>query len=113
MDEIGLPNVDYKVIAYYTLSPTLFRVFFNDLIAEVKQLGHGLEILKAEKLSILVYADDVVVLGTTEVKLQEKLDVVARWGNKKVFLEKKLRRFLFINVSDVQYFLVNMSCNKW
>ena len=30
------------------------------------------------------------------------------WNNKKVFLEKKLQQFLFINVSDVQYFLVNI-----
>ena len=50
------------------LSPTLFGVSINDLLAQVKQLGHGLEILN-ENLSILVYADDVVVLGTTEVEL--------------------------------------------
>ena len=43
-----------------------------------------------------------ITVDSGEVKTAKRNEL-----NKKVFLEKKLRRFLFMNVSDVQYFLVN------
>mgnify|MGYP001552726694 CR=1 FL=1 len=60
------------------LSPVLFNMYVNDLITEIKGLGNGLEIGN-NKLSILVYADDVVLMADTKVELQRMLDVLYQW----------------------------------
>lgn len=73
--------VDCGVRQGDTLSPTLFGIFVNDLVHEVKQLGLGIPI-GDEKLSILVYADDIVVLGMSEIELQSILNVISKWGSK-------------------------------
>ena len=56
------------------LSLTIFGIFIHDLISEVKQLGYGVE-FNDEKLSILVNADNIAVLGKTEVDLHNILDL--------------------------------------
>lgn len=64
-----------------TLSPTLFGIFVNDLISDVKQLDKGIQ-LGNEKVSILVYADDIVILANTEEDLQCMMNKIADWGKK-------------------------------
>jgi hypothetical protein len=44
------------------LSPTLFNIFINDLIVQVKKAGLGVRIDK-ERLAALLYADDIVLLA--------------------------------------------------
>ena len=56
------------------LSPCLFSLFFDSLSDEIKALGKGVP-FDNEKLSILLYADDVVLLAESESDLQIMLDV--------------------------------------
>ena len=58
-----------------TASPTLFSIFANDLIKEVNDLDIGLE-LDGKKVSLLLYADDIVCIAKTEDDLQRILDTL-------------------------------------
>ena len=64
-----------------TLSLTLFGLYINDLIEDVKGLDPGIPTGTC-KVSILVYADDVVILTENEKDLQKILDVISEWGRK-------------------------------
>ena len=60
------------------LSPTLFAIFLNDLAVELNGLNLGVTI-DNEKLTILMYADDIVLLAENKADLQKLLDYVATW----------------------------------
>ena len=64
-----------------SLSPTLFCIFINDLITEINNLELGVDI-GTRNLSILVFADDIVLMGDSEIKLQTMLTHVERWCRK-------------------------------
>ena len=49
------------------LSPTLFSIFANDLVAEVNDLDIGIKV-GDRKLSLLLYADDIVLVAESEEK---------------------------------------------
>ncbi len=63
------------------LSTTLFALFINDLAVKLKESGCGAE-FDTEKLSCLLYADDIVILADTEQELQTLLDIVYDWTRK-------------------------------
>ena len=71
-------NVDLGVKQGCLLSPCLFNLFFDSLSDEIKSLRKGVP-FGNEKLSILLYADDVVLLAETEADLQIMLDVLYKW----------------------------------
>ncbi len=60
------------------LSPTLFGLFINDLIKDVKILKLWVKITN-ELISILAFADDIVVLANTEEELQKMLKCIENW----------------------------------
>ncbi len=62
-----------------TLSPTLFNIFINDLANNVNSLNLGIDI-GGFRISILLYADDIVLLGESEHDLQKMLDCVYNWS---------------------------------
>ena len=64
-----------------SLSPTLFSIFLNDLAEEIKSLDAGI-MVGGLILSILLYADDIVLIAPTPEKLQAMLDVVTSWCRK-------------------------------
>ena len=64
-----------------TLSPTLFSLFINDLAIEINDLECGIK-FNDNMVSILLYADDVVIISDSEVKLQTMLDTVYHWCQK-------------------------------
>ena len=74
-------NVDLGVKQGCVLSPCLFSLFFDSLSDEIKALGKGVP-FDNEKLSILLYADDVVLLAESESDLQIMLDVLSNWCKK-------------------------------
>ncbi len=61
------------------LSPTLFAVFINDLSTELKRLQVGIPI-GDEYISVLLYADDIVLLAENEEALQKMLDALGDWS---------------------------------
>ena len=74
-------NVDSGVRQGDSLSPTLFSLFLNDLATEIKELDVGI-MVAGMCLSILLYADDIVLCAPTAEKLQLMLDVVGKWCRK-------------------------------
>ncbi len=64
-----------------SLSPTLFALFINDLAKEINELGLGIEFDEG-KLCILLFADDIVILGEDETQLQSLLKFVENWCHK-------------------------------
>ncbi len=60
------------------LSPLLFNLYLNDLIQEVKDLNLGVDV-NDENVSILCYADDIVLLAENEHDLQVMLSRLHNW----------------------------------
>ena len=64
------------------LSPTLFNLYINDLAQEIKNLNCGVNFGDNDNLSILLYADDIVLLAETDDDLQRMLNCLYRWCSK-------------------------------
>ena len=64
-----------------SLSPTLFSIFLNDLAQEINGLNAGV-MIGGSCLSILLYADDIVLLAPKPENLQCMLDTISAWCNK-------------------------------
>ncbi len=60
------------------LSPNLFSIYLNPLIAEMKASGIGVNI-DNDTICILAYADDLVLLAENEGDLQRLLDILKEW----------------------------------
>ena len=60
------------------LSPLLFNLFINDLALRIKSLGKGVPV-DDELLSILLYADDIVLVAENASDLQLMLDCLNEW----------------------------------
>ena len=61
-----------------SLSPTLFALFINALAEEIKILNKGVDI-DGQNISILLYADDIVLISDNEINLQIMLDHMYSW----------------------------------
>ena len=64
-----------------TLSPTLFSMFINDLAVDVKNLNCGVD-AGGLNVSILLYADDIILIAPNENCLYKQLNVVNDWCKK-------------------------------
>ncbi|XP_060587764.1 uncharacterized protein LOC132743245 [Ruditapes philippinarum] len=60
------------------LSPTLFSVFVNDLVTEINNLDLGVKI-DDTSVSMLLYADDIVLIAKSEADLQIMLNQMHDW----------------------------------
>ena len=61
-----------------TLSPTLFNIFLNDLVTDIENLHCRIE-TDEFPLSVLCYADDIVIITENEDNMQLVLDYIAVW----------------------------------
>ena len=50
-------------------SPTLFSIFIDDLVREINDLGLGINVGE-DKVSLLLYADDIVMVAYNERDMQ-------------------------------------------
>ena len=64
-----------------SLSPTLFNIYINDLISELNQRNHGIDV-NGEKICALLYADDLLIMGQSAEQLQDLLDSMYGWCRK-------------------------------
>ena len=63
------------------LSPILFSMYLNDLASGIKDLNIGIDI-NGTNVSILLYADDIVLIAENETSLQMMLDFISKWCSK-------------------------------
>ncbi len=61
-----------------SLSPLLFNMFVNDLALRIKSLGKGV-CINDEHISLLLYADDLVLIAENEDDLQHMLNELSCW----------------------------------
>ncbi len=64
------------------LSPTLFAIFINNLAKKIKHLGLGLNYDGSNKLEILLYVDDIILVAEKEKDLQKMLMSADNWCKK-------------------------------
>ena len=60
------------------LSPTMFSVYINDLAEQINNIHCGITIDDI-MVSILLYADDIVLVAPDSDRLQRMLNVVTEW----------------------------------
>ncbi len=58
------------------LSPTIFGIFINDIVNDVKSVNIVININGINVCILLLYADDIVLLSETDERLQKLLDKV-------------------------------------
>ena len=64
-----------------TLSPLLFNIFINGIVDKVKESGLGFKIGR-ETMSVLPFADDMVLVGNNEVELGNLVNKVKQYCDK-------------------------------
>jgi hypothetical protein len=66
------------------ISPVLFSIFVDGLARKIKESGLGVEIKEesSEKLGLLMYADDIVLIAKNEKDLQKMIDIVVKYSHK-------------------------------
>ena len=57
----------------------LFSLFINDLAIQINDLQAEIPLWDDKVLSVLMYADDLVVIAPTCRKCQDMLDIVTKW----------------------------------
>ena len=62
-------------------SPTIFATFLNSLAVEIKNLNIGVNFGNV-KISILLYADDIVLIAESERDLQKLIEALMNWCTK-------------------------------
>ena len=67
------------------MSPLLFNLYINDLVALLHAHSCGILLSSnpSKKLAILLYADDIVLLAPNPIELQKSLDLVALFLSQK------------------------------
>ena len=61
------------------LSPLLFNMYVNDLATSLQDLNLGVQVGPNERVGVLLYADDIVVLAESEAELQVMLHKLSDW----------------------------------
>ena len=69
---------DFGVRQGDVISPTLFNLFINDLVTDIKRETNGI-LCGETRIHCLLYADDLVVIGENESDLQNMLNILDKW----------------------------------
>ena len=68
-------SIETGVVQGSRLGPTLFSLFINELIQEVKSTTQGATFSNGTRLQILCFADDILLISDTPDDLQKMVDV--------------------------------------
>ena len=94
------------------LSPILFSLYINDLAQEIKQLDCGVNIGDC-KLSLLLYADDIVMLAESETDLQAILTCLSEWCIKwELLVNQKKSQVVHFRPQAMPKTEVSFSCGE-
>ena len=61
------------------LAPTLFAIYVNDETACINQLNVGVPISETDSISIMLYADDIVLMAQNSEDLQKMINALHEW----------------------------------
>ena len=61
------------------ISPTLFNIYIEELIARIRMSGRGIEV-GDRRLGCLAYADDIVLMAESKEDMEELLQLASRYG---------------------------------
>ena len=93
-----------------SISPILFNLFINDLAFKIKALGKGIKV-GDDMVSILLYADDVVLLASCATDLQAMLDSVSDWcSNNRLLINPKKSNIVHFRPPSHHKSVVNFKC---
>ena len=82
------------------LSPTLFAIYIEDLIEEIEKEKLG-PFINEIGVDLILYADDILLIGSTDKDIQVKIGIVEQFGHKNE-----------IKFNPVKTFLLNFKANK-
>jgi len=106
--QTGWFSVDVGLRQGCNMSPILFAIFIDGLAREVRRANQGVRILDL-KINILLFADDIILLGSSRQELQKLLDIVSCYSEKWKFAfngnKSKVVVFGTQAVSRERYFL--------
>ena len=92
------------------LSPLLFNLFINNLVENIKSLNIGIDIGE-EKVSLLLYADDLVLLSENENDMQILLDTLSAWcRDNKLQVNENKSNIIHFRTPSVQRTSFKFSC---
>ncbi len=93
-----------------SLSPTLFAIYINDLVEEMKSKDTGI-LVGGLRIPLLLYADDIVIMSENEVKAQEQLDIMTTWCKKwKMSINAKKSQIVHVRNPQRQRSTTELSC---
>ncbi len=61
-----------------SLSPTLFSIFIDDLVQQIKDVRGGIRVA-GHQLALLMYTDDIVIISEDTESAQRQLNVMSKW----------------------------------
>ncbi len=89
-------NVNNKLTDWFTTengcrqgdvtSPTAFSIIINDLLKELNSSGLGIKIDSTLIVSVLAFADDIVLIAENPENLQKLINIVHKWSYKWRFI---------------------------
>ena len=95
------------------LSPLLFNICIDDLIPDMKLLNRGIEV-ENDKICILTYADDVILVANTEEELQSLLNCLNSWSKQNcLIINKDKSKIIYFKRPLTSCTLFSFSCVDW
>ena len=94
------------------LSPLLFNLYIDDHIRDMKLLNIGIEI-EDEKICVLLYVDDVILIADKEEDLQSLLNYLHDWSERNgLKINKDKSKIVHFRRPSVQRSVFNFPCGE-